>query len=360
MKRLTLYLLTAFGREGFALFAVVAFLIYVVQVLRLFDVVTARGQDILTLAGQAVLTAPHLAETFFYITLAIGVARALRTLQASRELHIIHASGKPGPIWSALFVFSAAAALFLVYVSNWIEPQGQQAYEKWSAAVAADLVGRSLAPNVFREIAPGLMVEIGGRGPNGEIKNFFAHDSREPGVSKTYQAKTAEVGTDASGYYLNLHDGSLQIRRPDQRFTDVAFAGYQLAIDKLASKNPLKPSLSTLTTPQILSAADGRPLTRGEQREIESRISEPLRLIALVFLVGAITGFPNANRRRNWFPIEVGVLAFGLIDRLLNNLWLPPFFSYSAGAAIMAAAALLILVLRYQGFRFARSRRQVA
>ena len=75
-----------------ALFGVAAFLLFLIQCLRLFDLVSSRGQSLLTLLGQAALGMPSLGVVVLYVCLAIGLGRALRTLQDRSELQIIHAS----------------------------------------------------------------------------------------------------------------------------------------------------------------------------------------------------------------------------------------------------------------------------
>ena len=63
------------------------------MLLRLFDIVENKGQSFLTLLGQASLGMPALGIVFLYVCLGIGLGRALRNLQASSELQIIHVNG---------------------------------------------------------------------------------------------------------------------------------------------------------------------------------------------------------------------------------------------------------------------------
>lgn len=337
---------------------VVLFLVWVMQVLRLFDLVTAKGQDILTLMGQAVLLTPSLARTVIYIAVAIGIGRALRQFHASKELHIIHVSDRVGALWAGILWFSFFGMVLVAAVANWLEPQARSTYAHWSAQVTADLVGRALSPNTFREVTPGLIVEIGGRAPNGDVTAFFAQDNRDPAAQKTFQAERATILSDAQGYYLDLKNGSLQYLRQDGDFSELAFSSYRLSIDRLASSTSLEDGLDEKTTWQILFRADGRPLTAADRYELDKRASEPIRLLGLALLVGALTAFPSGRRGRAWVPIELVALIVGLLDRLLNNLWLPPYLGHSLGAVLMMAVALPLLGWRLYGSHFARFRGQ--
>ena len=92
MTRLAAYLVRMFSADALALFGVASLLLFLAQCLRSFDVVSVKGQDLLTLFGQALLIMPTLAVAFSHVCIGIGLARGLRALQLSQELHIIHSS----------------------------------------------------------------------------------------------------------------------------------------------------------------------------------------------------------------------------------------------------------------------------
>lgn len=351
MKKLPRYLIGNFTRESIAMFAVVLALVWVMQVLRLFDLITAKGQDVATLMGQAVLLTPPLARTLLYIAMGVGIARVLRRFQDTRELHIIHTSARVGAIWSGILWFSFAGMVLVALMANWLEPLARQSYAHWSAKVTADLVGRALKPDSFREIAPGLVVEIGGRGADGKIEGFFAQDNRDPDAQKTFQAQSATIVSDEAGYYLDLRDGSVQYVRKKGGLSELQFSSYQLSIDRLSTSSGTNEGLASRTSMAIVNGATDGTLSPAEWFELDQRFSEPLRLFALCLLVGALTAFPSGRRNRGWFPMEVAVLVFGLLDRLLNNIVLPPMLGHSLGAAIMFCAALGIMGWRLYGFR---------
>src|SRR5690606_5121982 len=120
--------------------------------------------------------------------IGIGLARALRSLQMSQELHIIHSSRRTAALFGAITVYAVGGTLLVLLLTNIIEPGTRRAFNAWSASVAADLVGRTLTPHRFVEVTPGVTLVIGSRGSNGQLGNFFADDNRSPALRRTYQA----------------------------------------------------------------------------------------------------------------------------------------------------------------------------
>ncbi len=348
MSRLARYLLIQFTRDSLALYLVAAFLVWLTQMLRLFDLVTAKGQDMFTLAGQAFLTTPPLAREIIYICMGIGLARAFRSLQQSRELHTIHISRRVPAIWSALFVFSLGGALIALFISNWAEPASRKTAARWSAEIAADLLGRTLTPGRFTEFSDGLVLHIGGRRPDGTIIDFFADDSRADDVRRTYMADTAIIISGEDGFQISLRDGRLQVLPDDDRYSEVAFARYDLAIASLTDPVELKNPLRQRDTATIVQRAlENGKLPSNARRELHRRMAEGVRVIGISLLVAALTAFPHARRRREILPLELLVLAMAFAERATSNFaGLSGNWGYYSGPVAMLGVAIIILMWR--------------
>ncbi|HHG89084.1 MAG TPA: LptF/LptG family permease [Devosia sp.] len=344
MSRLARYLLIQFTRDSLALYLVAAFLVWITQMLRLFDLVTAKGQDMFTLAGQAFLTTPPLAREIVYICMGIGLARAFRSLQQSRELHTIHISRRVPAIWSALFVFSLGGALIALFISNWAEPASRKTAARWSAEIAADLLGRTLTPGRFTEFSDGLVLHIGGRRPDGTIVDFFADDSRADDVRRTYLADSAIIISGEDGFQISLRDGRLQVLPDDDRYSEVAFARYDLAIASLTDPVELKNPLRQRDTATIVRrAVQTGNLPDNARRELHKRMAEGTRVVGISLLVAALTAFPHARRKREILPLELLVLAMAFAERAASNFaGLSGNWGYYSGPAAMLTAAVLI------------------
>ncbi len=348
MSRLTQYLVIQFTRDSLALYLVAAFLVWLTQMLRLFDIVTAKGQDLFTLAGQAFLTTPPLAREIIYICMGIGLARAFRSLQQSRELHTIHISRRMRAIWSALFVFSLGGALVALFISNWAEPASRKAAARWSAEIAADLLGRTLTPGRFTEFSEGLVLHIEARRPDGTIIEFFADDTRADDVRRTYMADSAIIISGEDGFQISLRDGRLQVQPDDDRYSEVAFARYDLAITSLTEpvelKNPLKQRDSAAI---VLRAMETQKFPPNVRRELHKRMAEGVRVIGISLLVAALTAFPHARRKREILPLELLVLAMAFSERATSNFaGLSGNWGYYTGPVAMLVAAVILLMWR--------------
>lgn len=343
MARLTRYLTRLFVADALALFAIASLLLFLMQCLRSFDVVSAKGQDLLTLVGQAILTIPTLAIAFLHVCIGIGLARALRGLQQSQELHIIHSSRQTGSLFRAVGIYAVGGMLLLVLLTNLLEPTTRRVFNTWSTNIAADLVGRTLLPHTFVQVTPGVTLVIGARGANGTLDSFFADDARDPEIRRTYIADSATVAADDEGYILQLVNGSIQYTTDDGRFSEVSFSRYDLAVDRLTATGGVE-GLENINTIQLIQT---RGFDAGTIGQLRGRMGEAWRVLSICLFVAALGAFPHARRGTWEFPLEIGVLAVAFIERgISTNLASPlPLVPYS-GVLVVAGLALAVLAYR--------------
>ena len=344
MKRLTAYLARMFVADALILFGVVCFLLWLVNCLRSFDVVSVKGQSVLVLAIQALYTMPPLAIAFFYVCVGIGLARALQALQANKELHIIHTSHGLGSLWRATGVVAGAGVVAVLLLSNFIEPLAYRRLNALSASIAADLVSSTLKPGRFTQVTPGVVLLIGGRGPDGAIQEFFADDRREPDMRRTYMAESARVASDGQNYILELHNGSLQYKGSDGRFSEVTFGRYDVSVEQLSQPmGQIDPMLEkdslTLVAEALSSGQWSQPLLL----LLANRWAEGLRVIGMAMMMLALMGFPSGKRARVPVPMEAGVLRIAFGERGLSA-YSP--LGTATGALIMILVAGIALLIR--------------
>lgn len=344
MKRLTAYLARMFVTDALILFGVVCFLLWLVNCLRSFDVVSVKGQSVPVLAIQALYTMPPLAIAFFYVCIGIGLARALQALQANKELHIIHTSYGLGSLWRATGVVAGAGVVGVLLLSNFIEPMAYRRLNALSASIAADLVSSTLRPGRFTQVTPGVVLLIGGRGPDGAIEEFFADDRREPAMRRTYVAESARVASDGQNYVLELHNGSLQYKGRDGRFSEVTFGRYDVSVEQLsqpvAQADPmLGMDSATLVADAIASGQWSQELLV----TLGNRSAEGLRVIGMAMMMLALMGFPSGRRARIPVPMEAGVLLIAFGERGISA-YSP--LGTATGALVMIVVAGVALLLR--------------
>lgn len=352
MNRLSSYFIKLFAAEAAGLFGVALTIIYLAQTLRLIDIDTVRERGLGVLFWQTILAVPQLAIAFLYTCIAIGLARALRGMQASRELHITHVAQLLPTLLRAVLVYAGIGMVLVLVLSHAIDPMAQRATNVLQAQAAADLVGRSLVPNRFAELDDGVTVTVGGRGPRGEITSFFADDNRDPRTRRSYIADSAVISSDELGYVLQLARGTIQYRTSEGQFSEISFDRYDIALERLTGEPDTEKRRRNLPTWDMVSAAlaDGNWPNEWVNR-IAERTADGLRVLALCLLVVAISGFPSGRRREPRIPIEVTVLCAVLVERVLTSYaligsWQQQF----VGVLVMLVVALVVLGMRLRLF----------
>jgi len=355
MDRLKRYLVGQFATEAATLFAVAISIIFLLQCLRVVDVGSVRGQGLVTLGAQVLLALPSASMAFIHVCIGIGLARALRTMQSTRELHILHVSGKLGTLARAIAVYAAAGAVLLLFVAHVADPAASRENSTIRSRIAADLVGRSLVPNRFAEVTSGVTVTVGGRRAGGEITAFFADDRREA-TRRTYIAESATITSDDIGYVLQLSNGVVQYRTEEGKFSEIAFDRYDLAFERLTGEADTG-ERTAQTSLDIVAEANAEGWTDTRLRRLADRTLEGLRVLSICLFVFALAGFPSGRRREPRLPVEIIVLGAAFFERVLATYapgdgWLAPLTGFVA----LTGVSLVILVFRVKPF--ARPRRE--
>ncbi len=362
MTKLAKYLTAKFIFQSLSIFFVAALLVWITQTLRLFDIITAKGQDIFTLLGQATLTTPRLGMAIIYICMGIGLARVMRSLQDSKELHTIHSTRRTSALFVAIASFIFAGMIVTSLITNWVEPWSDKAYNKWNEEIAADLVGRALNPNRFSEVVPGLVIVIGGRLDDGTITDFFANDKRDKETQRTYISKRANIIFDDKGYDISLIDGAMQFRREGGQFNEISFNRYDLSLDKLTGETSAKNIVNaTDSFTLILDGIKKGKISANAWRELNERFSEILRVLALCLFVASFSIFPHARRGRGFFPVEIMVLLIGLGERIIGvSLSKTLITGQYSSSLILIFISILIFSYKQFGYKLSSFKRAKA
>lgn len=348
MPKLFVYIIKECAKGGLGLFLVLLILVWLTRTLRLFDLVTAKGQDMLTLMGQATLITAPLGREIIYVCLAIGIARAFGTMQASRELHIIHVSGRIGMLWAAVTGYVIVGTFAVGLLTNWLDPLSRQRMIDWSAEIAADFLGRTLQPGQFTEAADGITVSISGRDPDGTINDFFLDDNSDPAGRTTYFAETAEIYSDDAFYMLVLNDGMVQRVTSNDQFSSVSFRSHRLSFDKFSDSNAGGDGYNERTTFDLIEELRTKsPPDPSTIWVLYLRAADCLKVGALCFFAAALVAFPNSGRNRRWLPMEMVVVAAMFAERIVESLTLslgPTHFLI--GPALLVLAGGIVLFFR--------------
>ncbi len=352
MTRLSTYLVGRFSAEAAALFGIAAVIMFLVQCLRFVDSGAVRGQGLGILLVQALLAMPGMVVSFLFVCVAIGLARSLRGLQATRELHIIHGGQRLGTLLGAIGMFAFAGALLALLLTHIVAPTTSRAGTLIRAKIAADLVGRSLVPNRFAEVAEGVTITVGGRQRDGSITSFFADDQRSADARRTYIAESALLTADELGYVIQLKNGTIQFRTADGQFSEISFSRYDMALERFTGDSDRgvrrgdNSSISLVS--QAIESGEWSPETLGD---LIRRSVEGLRVLALCAFVAAVTAFPSGRRREPILPIELVVLGVGFAERGISNfLPVEGLMAPATGSIVLLCLSLIVLIFRLRVF----------
>ena len=328
--------------EAVALTAIVVFLLYLVQALRMFDLVAAKGQDLLTLAGQAALVMPAVAVIFLYVCIGIGLARALRALELTRQLVVIHAIPRLKAIFGAIVVYTAVFTVVVLALAHIFGPLADQKRYEWSASIAVDLVSRALLPHRFAEIVPGVTIVIGGREGIGQITEFFADDRRDPERRQTFIADEALIMRTDDGYILQLTNGEIRYIDSNGAFSEVSFNRYDLSLTLFAdgAEGGARTSVSFINEAMATGDwSEAAPV-------LIERTADGIRVIGICALIAALAMFPGTGRRRFSVPLELVALGLAFVERGVSALLEPvsPLAPVSGSLGLMIAAAIIFFM----------------
>lgn len=347
MSRLSTYLTRLFVLEAVALTSIVVFLLYLVQALRMFDLVSAKGQDLLTLAGQAALVMPAVAVIFLYVCIGLGLARALRALEVSRQLVVVHTIPRLRALFAAIGIYTTICTLLVLLMAHIVGPLADQRRYEWSASIAVDLVSRALLPHRFAEIVPGVTVVIGGRQGIGQITEFFADDQRDPKRRQTFTADEALIMRTDAGYILQLTNGEIRYIDETGGFSEVSFTRYDLSLTLFSEGIEGGGRTSISLVNDAMATGDWTEATR----LLIERTADGLRVIGMCALIAALAMFPGTGRRRFTIPLELVALVLAFIERGVSS-GLQPVFALApmSGSLALIAVAAVIFVVRLKPF----------
>lgn len=352
LTRLGAYLTRLFTAEAGALFGIALTIIYLSQTLRIVDIGAVRDRGFVTVLWQTVLALPPLSIAFMYLCIAIGLARVLRSLQGSRELHIIHVGGQLGTLFRAILGYALMGTLVVLLLSHFVSPWSKSASNVIQAQAAADLVGRLLVPNRFASLGQGVTVTVGGRGPRGEINSFFADDRRDAATRRTYIADSAVITLDEDGHVLQLQNGTIQYLTASGQFSEISFVRYDIPLERLTGDVDTRVRRGDAITPDLIAQAlDEGDWPQETLKALSERTADGLRVLALCLFVAAVCAFPSGRRQEARLPIEIWVLLVLLLERgLTSYIPLPEHYRHLSGVALLIPISLAILAVRLRLF----------
>lgn len=345
MFRLSFYIFRQFAGAIASVFVLVVFLGWLTQVLMRFGLVTGKGQTMLVFLAQTAFLIPTIASVVLPACLMLGLARGLRMLDGSRELHSIHGAGRIRSMMAAVGAVTLAAVAVLAGSVHFIEPAATRTGTEQLREINADLIARASVAGVFTEIEPGITLRIDRRGGAGEMQGFFLHDDRNPEIAQTIFARSAIVTRPEGGIDVALSSGSLQFRDRATGFVSVVrFDRYQLGVAELV--NPVREFTGPQyqSTPALFAGAGAHRQDPRWLATAHLRLSLPLYALSLAALTFFAMGFPGDASARRLVPLEVRLLAVTVATQTLGSVAVDLAFTSTEWTGLVYLVPLLPLL----------------
>lgn len=307
LRRVVLMFLTA-------LLPVLA-IIWTTQVLRRINLVTDSGQSVGSFMLLATMILPTIIATVLPFALVIGITHTLTTMNNDSELAVIDAAGAPRrTIQRPLLIFAAGLSLFSLVMMGFVEPAMRVNVRTMIATAYADLLSSVIEEKTFRQVEPGLYVQISEREAGRTMKGLLVADSRDPAAELIYYAREGAV--EDSGKALVMQDGEVQRKSPTGEVTVIRFDSYAFDLSDLSeergqtSLGPKERDLFYLMDPDPL---DERYVAHPNDfsAELHRRISASLFPLVFGLISLMMCGDARSHREARLHPMA-SALVFAL------------------------------------------------
>lgn len=210
-------------------------IIWTTQVLRRINLVTDSGQSVGSFMLLATMILPTIIATVLPFALVIGITHTLTTMNNDSELAVIDAAGAPRrTIQRPLLMLAGGLSMFSLVMLGFVEPAMRVNVRTMIATAYADLLSSVIEEKTFRQIEPGLYVQISERQAGRKMKGLLVADSRDPASELIYYAREGAV--EETGKALVMQDGEVQRKAPNGDVTVIRFDRYAFDLSDLSEE----------------------------------------------------------------------------------------------------------------------------
>ncbi len=313
----------------FGFFSLLLILVYWVnRAVRLFDQLIADGQTLGVFLTLSTLTLPTIIRIILPIATFAAAIYVTNRMTSESELVVVQATGYSSfriarPIAYFGLIVTALMALLLHY----LVPVSTTELNKRQAEIAENATARLLREGQFLTPTDGVTFYIREVTNEGELRDIFLSDSRNPLETVTYTATSAFIVRTEAGPQLVMVDGMAQNFETDTRrlgttsFDDLAYNLGTL----VTLPDPSRRSARELVTTEMLAPS---PAILAETRRTAAQLrAEAHERIARTFqpLVSALIGFATLliggfSRFGVWRQILVAIFLLILIKTIESGV----------------------------------------
>jgi len=279
----------------FGFFSLILVLVYWInRAVSLFDAILGDGQSALVFVELTLLTLPGIIRIVIPLAGFAAAVYVTNRLSSESELTVVQATGySPLRLARPVVVFGLFVAALGLVLTHILVPMSTERLKDREAELSRNMTARLLTPGEFTTPGSGTTFYIRDITPEGELRDIFLSDSRDPAATLTYTAGSAYLVRTEFGPQLVMLDGLVQrLDRASERLTTSTFKDFAYDIGALIpAEDGRRRSYDELTTGALLTAT---PAVLDEVRrspaDLRALVHERSAEAALG-LVGPLLGF---------------------------------------------------------------------
>ena len=315
----------------FGFFSLVLVGVYWVnRAVALFDQLIGDGQSALVFLEFTALTLPNVIRLVLPISAFAAAVFVANRMTGESELVVMQATGFSGfRLARPVLYFGGIVAGMMLILTLVLVPASRTRLAERSAEIAQDVAARLLTEGTFLHPADGMTFYIREVTSEGELRDVFLSDARNPAVKSTYAAKRALLVQGETGPKLIMFDGlAMTVRAPGQRLFTTRFQNYTYDIaDLVKARAQAGRAANELPTALLLAPSEAVLTETGISRatllfEGHNRFAQPLTAIASA-LIGFCTlllgGFSRFGLWRQMLGATVAIILVQLIGNAAAN-----------------------------------------
>ena len=352
----------------FGFFALILVSIFWInKAVRMFDRLVGDGQPAWVFLEFTALTLPGVIGMVLPIAAFASAVYVTNRLSTESELTVVQATGySPLRLIRAAAVFGVIIALIMSLLSHYLIPTSLSQLRQREAEVRQSISARFLEEGEFLHPAPGITFYIRDITPEGELRDVFLSDRRDPDNPVAYTSTLAYLVQSSGGTKLVMVKGLAQnMRAEGDRLFTTHFDDFSYDISSLIAQDPTNLNRVEFahTADLILrpaAVADETGATMGElQYTLHGRFTQ-----ALMCVVAALIGFATLllgsfSRFGVWWQIvtafvllvAVKLVEGGVTGVVLNNAAAWPLMYVPAAIGFAVTLVLLYVAARPGLFR---------
>ncbi|WP_298357211.1 LPS export ABC transporter permease LptF [uncultured Litoreibacter sp.] len=312
----------------FGFFSLVLVSVYWInRAISLFDQLIGDGQSALVFLEFTMLALPYVIMIVLPISAFVAAVYVTNRLSSDSEMVVLQTAGASTMrIGRAVIYFGLIVAVLVGILAHILVPSARTELAGRSAEISRDITARFLKEGQFLHPASGITVYIRRITEQGEMKELFLEDERDPAAVVTYTAEKALLVRGDTGPRLVMFDGLAQTFRPETgKLSTIGFADFAYDIGALIQDGDTRTrDLRELPTAVLLNPTpDDIASAHGELAdflyEAHDRIARSLLSVVVPLMGFAALMVGGFSRFGVWRQVVIAVVLIILVQLIANS-----------------------------------------